>query len=316
MSAPLHIRILMATRDGATHLPAQLDSFLAQTHDDWALMAGDDGSRDGTPALLEAWGRANPGRLAWVGPGPQRGVAANFLTLLARAAREAPSAALAFSDQDDVWLPEKLARADTWLRAEGAGQGAALAWCCRTVLTNATLVPLGESRQFPRPPSFGNALVQNILAGNTVVLSPAAAQAVARSVPAALDCGVPYHDWWTYQVLTGTGARIFCDPEPLLLYRQHGDNMLGHHGPVRGRLKRLGLVARRSYSDWLDANLAALRRNETALTPQARLVLRAFMLARRRGGGALAAALPRLGLHRQSARGDHVLRLLALSGRL
>jgi len=312
----LHIRIVMATRNGAAFLPAQLDSFTAQTHDDWALMAGDDGSGDGTPDLLADWGRAHPGRLVWAGPGPGVGAAANFLTLLARAAQAAPDAALAFSDQDDVWLPQKLARANDWLMANGANKGAALIWTCRTVLTDQALVPLGESRRFPQPPGFGNALVQNILAGNTMVLSPAAARAVAGTVNTALECGVPYHDWWVYQVLAGIGARVCCEDAPLVLYRQHDGNMLGHHGPVRGRLRRLGLVARRDYSAWIGANLTALRRHEAMLTPQARLMLRAFMLARRRGGPTLAAALPRLGLHRQTPQGDRMLRLMALSGRL
>ncbi|WP_430450446.1 hypothetical protein [Rhodophyticola sp.] len=210
----------------------------------------------------------------------------------------------------------KLARANDWLLANGAEQGAALLWTCRTVLTDHALVPLGESRQFPQPPGFGNALVQNILAGNTMVLSPAAARAVVGTVDSALAAGVPYHDWWVYQVLTGIGARVQCDPDPLVLYRQHGGNMLGHHGPVRGRLRRLGLVARRDYSAWINANLIALRRHETMLTPPARLMLRAFILARRRGGPTLAAALPRLGLHRQTPQGDRLLRLMALSGRL
>lgn len=312
----LHIRIVMATCNGAAHLSAQLDSFAAQTHDDWALMVADDGSGDATPELLAGWGRANPGRLAWSGPGPGRGVAANFLTLLARAAQDAPQAALAFSDQDDVWLPQKLACARDWLLANGADRGVPLIWTCRTVLTDHALAPLGESRQFPQPPGFGNALVQNILAGNTMVLSPAAARAVAATVDSALATGVPYHDWWVYQVLTGIGAGVRCEPAPLVLYRQHDSNMLGHHGPVRGRLRRLGLVARRDYSAWIDANLAALRRHETMLTPPARLMLRAFMQARRRGGPALAAALPRLGLHRQTPQGDRMLRLMALSGRL
>jgi hypothetical protein len=127
---------------------------------------------------------------------------------------------------------------------------------------------------------------------------------------------VPYHDWWVYQVMTGIGARIGMEPEPLVLYRQHGTNTLGHHGPVRGRLKRLGIVAKRDYSSWISANLTALRAHDGMLTPEARRILRQVMMARRRGGQALAAALPRLGLHRQSPRGDQMLRMMALAGRL
>lgn len=320
-----HIRIVMATRNGAAHLAAQLDSFAAQSHTDWSLDVSDDGSSDATRQILSAFRAAHPGRVR-VFDGPGQGAAANFLTAAARAVADAPGAALGFADQDDVWLPDKLARAAHWIAeqdragqemGQDVGQGAVPAvWVCRTVLTDAALRPIGESRVFARPPAFGNALVQNILAGNTIVLSPAGAAALARTVPAALDARVPYHDWWVYQVMTGIGARIGMEPEPLVLYRQHGTNTLGHHGPVRGRLKRLGIVAKRDYSSWISANLTALRAHDGMLTPEARRTLRQVMMARRRGGQALAAALPRLGLHRQSPRGDQMLRMMALTGRL
>lgn len=306
----------MATRDGARFIPEQLQSFVDQTHDCWDLTVCDDGSRDATLELIDAFGRAHPERLAHAGPGPGRGAAANFLTLLARAAKDAPDAALAFSDQDDVWCSDKLRRAAQWLTAHGAMEGVPLVWTCRMTLTDAALCPLGESRRFKRPPAFGNALVQNILGGNTIVLSPAAARTLAMTVPAALEAGVAYHDWWTYQVLTGIGAQVYCDPEPLVLYRQHETNLLGYHGPLRGQITRFGMIWQGDYAGWIDANLTALRQNESLLTPKARRVLRGFILARRHGGARLAATLPRLGLYRQSAQGDQMLRLMALSGRL
>lgn len=312
----LHMRILMATWNGARHLPEQLDSFLAQSHENWTLSVSDDGSSDRTGDLLGAFAAAYPARVAGLHDGPGQGSAANFLSLLARATQEAPEAAMAFSDQDDVWHAEKLARAADWMTANGAGEGAALAWVCRTVLTDADLVPTGESRSFPRPPAFGNALVQNILAGNTIVLSPAAARAVARTVASARTHGVPFHDWWIYQVVTGMGGMVGMEPEPLVMYRQHDTNHLGHHDPVRGRLARLGIVMRRNYARWLDANTAALADHTGLLAPEERALLRRFMAARGRGGRHLARALRDLGLHRQTRAGDRSLRMLALAGRM
>ena len=46
------VTILMATRNGAVNLGAQLDSFLAQTHPPAQVIVSDDGSRDGTVAML------------------------------------------------------------------------------------------------------------------------------------------------------------------------------------------------------------------------------------------------------------------------
>jgi len=316
MHPTLHLRILLATRNGAAFLPAQLDSFAAQTWPDWSLMVGDDGSQDATRAVLAGFAACHPGRLVAVQDGPGTGAAANFLMLLHRSVAADPGATVAFSDQDDVWLPDKLDRAARWLASHGAAEGRVLAWACRTVLTDDRLRPIGESRRHQRPPEFGNALVQNILAGNTIVLSPAAAAALAATVPAALAAGVPHHDWWTYQVMTGIGATIGMEDAPLVLYRQHDANMMGHHGPVRGRLQRLGTVVQRDYAGWITANTTALMACAAQLTPEARSLLTGFAAARAAGPRTLAAALPRLGIHRQTAAGDRILRLVALAGRL
>lgn len=308
------IAIVLATRNGGGHLREQLGSYLAQTHGAWRLFAFDDGSEDDTHAQLAAFGAAHPNRLALLGQGPGRGAAANFLTGLAYVAAHAPQAAVAFSDQDDVWAPGKLARAASWLAAEPDDMPRA--WVCRTYLTDADLQVTGESRAFPRGASFGNALVQNILAGNTLVLNPHAAQLVAHTVPAACTAHVPFHDWWIYQVITGAGGVVGFEPEPLVYYRQHGHNHLGHHGAIRGRAARLNMIVQRQYARWLDANLGALLHDMAWLTPEHRRMAKGFARVRARGGTLLARALPRLGLHRQTAQGDRSLRVMALAGRL
>ncbi|MCC1494825.1 glycosyltransferase [Cognatishimia sp. F0-27] len=307
--------IVLATRNGAAYLPEQLQSYVDQTHEDWALVASDDGSQDNTQAILDSFAAAHPERDITCVSGPRQGSAANFLSALAIAVQAGPDRALAFSDQDDVWLPDKLTQAVAWFGARPDSARPA-AWVCRTVLTDTALRPVGESRHFARPVGFGNALVQNILAGNTIVLNPAAARAVARTVPAALRADVPYHDWWVYLVLSGIGAEIGMEARPLVLYRQHDGNHLGHHGPLVGRLKRFGTVARREYSGWLDANLAALSEVSGAFTPEARRLLKGFRRARQKGGPFLAAALPRLGIYRQTAQGDRLVRMMARTGRL
>ncbi len=49
------VDILLATHNGADYLAAQLDSIVAQTVANWRLIARDDGSCDGTPAILHAF---------------------------------------------------------------------------------------------------------------------------------------------------------------------------------------------------------------------------------------------------------------------
>ncbi len=318
-SGPHHVRILMATWNGARHLPAQLDSFLAQTHADWSLIIRDDGSTDGTPALLATFRDAHPDRqITLLAPdgAPAGGAAANFLRLLDHAGR-LPPALTAFSDQDDVWLPGKLARAVAVLGADAGPDAPPAVYASRSVHTDADLRPRGPSTLHPRPPAFGNALVQNVLGGNTIVMNPAAAARLAATCPAALAARVPFHDWWVYLVAAGAGARIVNDAEPGLLYRQHGQNVLGAHAGLGGALGRLGTVGAGGWRDWIDRNLAALTAVQDLLAPPQRATLAGFAALRRDPSArARITGLTRLGIHRQTRAGDILIRALALAGRL
>ncbi len=316
---PAHIRILMATWNGGTHLPAQLASFLAQDHGDWSLILRDDGSSDATLALATAFRDAHPGRVALLPggePGP-RGAAANFLRLTAHAATLAP-ALTAFADQDDVWLPHKLARALAVLGPDAAPGAAPAVYASRSIQTDAALRPRGPSTRHPRPPDFGNALVQNVLGGNTIVMNAAATRLVAATCPAALaGPGVPFHDWWVYLVATGAGARVVNDPEPGLLYRQHGTNVLGAHAGPGGALRRLLSIGHGTWTDWIDRNLAALLAVDHLLSPAHRATAHAFAdLRRAPSARARLAGLRALGIHRQTRAGDLIVAALAAAKRL
>ena len=100
------IDILLATYNGETFLDEQLDSIAAQAHGDWRLIARDDGSSDRTPEILEAFRMRHPGKVVVLEDGDGNlGLVQNFSRLMAHS--DAPYAA--FCDQDDVWMPEKLA---------------------------------------------------------------------------------------------------------------------------------------------------------------------------------------------------------------
>ena len=66
----------------------------------------------------------------------------------------------------------------------------------------------GFSPLFSKPPSFANAIVQNIGGGNTMVFNNAL-RALLRE--AGKDVSVISHDWWSYIVAAGCGGKIFYD---------------------------------------------------------------------------------------------------------
>ncbi len=301
-----HVTILMATRDGARWLPAQLESFLAQTHGNWSLWVSDDGSMDDTRAIVTDFARRHPRHDVRLFDGPCRGAAANFLSLLRHP--DLPPGIVALSDQDDVWLPFKIDRALDHV----AGAGAVL-YGGQSLHAGPDLRITGRSRTGGAVASFGNALVQNLVSGHSAVLSAEALEIVRR----AGDPGtVPFHDWWLYLLLSGAGARVIVDPAAVLLYRQHDRNLLGAHAGPRAHLRRMRAIARGDYRAWVDANLGALGRVEPFLTEDARGVLAHLRGLPRGAGVARLRSLRAAGVRRHGWLGDAILGMAVLGGRM
>nr|WP_275888359.1 glycosyltransferase [Sulfitobacter sp. DFL-23] len=289
--------MLMATRNGAAHLPAQLASLAAQIHRNWQLWVSDDGSQDATRAIILDFARTHDVRLI---DGPQRGAVANFMHLLCHP--ELPPAPAALSDQDDIWLPDKLARAVTALTRTDAP----VIYGGSSVHITNNDKPVGTSPKWPRGPSFENALLQNVVSGHSTVLNPTALDIVRR---AGVPAGIAFHDWWLYQLLTGAAARVVLDTQTVLHYRQHTDNVMGSfRGPLA---RRLGLMLDGTFGGWMAVNMAALQATDV-LTPAARAKIETVLTAPRR----LARALNQTGTHRQNRADNAALFAVAVLGRI
>jgi len=149
------IVILLATFNGAQHIREQLASYASQSYQNWELVVSDDGSIDRTAEIVEEFSQTVRQKVLIV-KGPQSGFWLNFLSLV-KHTEESKGDLFAFSDQDDIWLPEKLERAAEWF-AEAPSDSPSL-YFTRTALIDEHGMPLGLSPLFQRAPSFQNALV-------------------------------------------------------------------------------------------------------------------------------------------------------------
>jgi glycosyltransferase involved in cell wall biosynthesis len=302
------IAVLMATFDGAAHLAAQLDSIAGQTLPPRWLVISDDGSTDDTLAILSEFAARNTAIEVSFLQGPRLGAAANFLHLLRHVPEGADVAAL--SDQDDVWLPGKLADGVALL---GAANLPVLLGT-RTLVCDESLGGAHPSPLWRRPFGFGHALVQSFAGGNTMMLNRAA---IALAFAAAAEAGrVVMHDWWLYQIISGAGGRVVFDLRPQLYYRQHGANQIGaNRGPI-AKLHRLRALLRGDFRAWNGINLQALTASAHRLTPENRAVLMGFARLRDLPLPARVAQFRRLGLYRQGPAGTASLWLALALGRL
>lgn len=304
------VAILLCTFNGEAFLREQLASIAAQTHEHWSVWASDDGSVDGTLATLARVQRTWPDGALVVRQGPARGLEANFASLIARSEIDAPF--FAFCDQDDVWEPTKLERAVAWLTRAGAGTPAL--YGSRTRLIDERGHPRGLSPRFSRPPSFRNAITQNIAGGNTMVFNAAARQLLMRAADAG--CEPVTYDWWTYLLVAGAGGQVFYDPEPTVRYRQHGRNQVGANTDARDRVANAREALAGRLRRWNDVNLAALDRVRPLLTDDARAVIDTLRRARRRSFAGRVADVWRSGIERQTMAGTIGLWIAAAAGRL
>jgi glycosyltransferase involved in cell wall biosynthesis len=273
------VHVLLATYNGEQFLRPQWASLEAQEEVDVVVHVADDGSTDATPGLLRELAAASSGAVRgvrWL-DAPRRGSAArSFLALVEHAVRSEPQAQwFAYADQDDVWLPGKLAAAVTALAKAENGERPAL-YGGRSLTVDAEDRDLGPSPLFPHPPTFRNALVQNIMGGNTMVMNRGAAQMLAASAQA----DVIWHDWLTYQLVSAAGGLIHYDARPFLRYRQHGRNVMGSNRRWSARWNRLMFMFRGDFGDWNRRNVDAMRAHAGSFTPDNRQRLEAFRRAR------------------------------------
>lgn len=302
-----HVTILLGSYNGARFLPEQLASFRTQSHSNWSLLVSDDYSRDATCAIVAQFAADHPAQDIRLIKGPGKGFARNFQSLLEGVDPD-KGQYFAFSDQDDIWLEKKLQRAVEVLDNVPAGMPAV--YCGRSFLIDEAGRRIGRSPLFSRPPSFGNALLQNLASGNTMVFNNAA-RLLAADLPAAK---IPLHDWWLYFIVAGAGGQIIFDPEPQILYRQHSANAIGSNTGIRARARRLLALLGGKYPLWtcqrelLESNLLA------RLTPENRRLFEDFiMITRMRGPMALALFLKQR-IHRQEKLGDISIALAVLLG--
>ena len=291
------VAILLCTFQGQSYLADQLDSFAAQTHTNWEVWASDDGSKDGTRSVLwsylSKWGL---GRLKFH-KGPSNGFAANFLSLACKS--EINADYFAYSDQDDIWDADKLERAVAWLASVPVGTPAV--YCSRTRLVDAENHEIGLSTLFSRPPSFANALMQNIGGGNTMVFNKATHALLQRAGP---DVNVVTHDWWTYLVVMGCGGRVYYDPHPTLRYRQHGGNLVGANKSLASRIARIAMLWQGRFTDLNDRHLRALGLLRAPLTAECKHVFDEFRFSRRREFLPRVLGFLRSGVYRQTMMGN------------
>lgn len=235
------VSVLLATYRGERFLPQQLASLRAQSMGQFRVLMQDDGSDDGTVALLNRVAAEDARFRLGTEGGGHRGAAGNFLSLLRQ--DDAPYTALC--DQDDVWHADRLAVGLSILRDAEARLGTSTPLLCHSDcrLVDETGRVTAQSffrRQGWRPDAttLPQLLVQNNATGCTMLMNAA----LRRLVVAHGDAAQMYmHDWFIALTAASFG-QVLVAPGTLVDYRQHDANVLGasRTGLLRRGVSALG----------------------------------------------------------------------------
>lgn len=220
------IQVLLALYNGEKYLPGQLASLQAQDDPCFTVLMQDDGSSDGTPALLADIASQDQRFLPAADNGKHHGAIGNFMSLLGQCTADYA----ALCDQDDQWAAARLSRCRAVMEKAEAQFGADTPLLIHSdsrvvdsdgaTLHESFFLHQGWDKTAVTLPRL---LVQNNVTGCTLLMNAALRKlVVAHGDPQAMHM----HDWFIALTAAAFGHILFVD-EPLVNYRQHGVNVMG-----------------------------------------------------------------------------------------
>jgi hypothetical protein len=211
---------LAAYQPNPVWLAEQLASIAAQTHTEWICMITLDSPQEELRSLNELSPFMQDARFVWVENPERLGLRLNFQKAT-QLLLERGVDLIAFSDQDDIWLPDKIAESVAAMRARGP---LSMVYCDAYLLVDGVTRPerLHDYTLKARGNmSIAERIIQPQVNGFCAVFDAA----LARLHP-AIPAESPDHDHW-YSLVAAAYGGVHRIEKPLALYRQHAGNTIG-----------------------------------------------------------------------------------------
>ena len=189
------VDVVMATYNGGKYLGQQIQSIMDQPYPSLHLYIRDDLSQDNTLEIMGHYKRLYPDRITLIPSMETLGVKGNFSILL----QNSKANYVLLSDQDDVWLPDKVEMTLAKMRELEEIYGASCPLCVHTDLTvvDTELQKIHSSfwayshLNQSGVHDLNRLLIQNVVTGCTMMINRALIKLALPIPPAAI-----IHDWW------------------------------------------------------------------------------------------------------------------------
>lgn len=262
------VLVLLSSYNGEKYIREQLDSLMTQTMPAFILIR-DDGSTDGTvPIIKEYIKKYDNIKLM---EGKNLGFVGSFNTLVLNELVDKYEW-IAFCDQDDVWLPEKLSAAVDMLKKDYDSEVPTL-YCSNFTAADRDLKPLGSLYNM-RSFKDRNPITYHYVFGCTCVFNYAA----ATMYRVGINDFMVFHDKHLHCVCYYFG-RIVYDNNSYILYRQHGFNTVSCYDKayIRGVIDVVSEVFAPKEKRWVACYREFRKKYDKYLTYNDRKLLDIFI---------------------------------------
>jgi glycosyltransferase involved in cell wall biosynthesis len=195
--------VVLASCQGEAFIGEQLDSILSQLAPDDEIVVSDDASTDRT---LEIVARRADSRIRVLANRTRVGYVANFQ----RAIESSRGRSIFFSDQDDVWLPNKMSALDVALQGSACAASDAIVVDDRLQILHRSFFEQRGARSF----SWLSIYLKPRIVGATVACRR---EYLETLLP--FPAGVPHDFWITFNAACDGVLAVLRTP--LILYRRH-----------------------------------------------------------------------------------------------
>lgn len=221
------ILVLLSSYNGEAYIESQIMSIINQKINcEVNIRIRDDGSCDNTCIIIEKLMEQYPERIELI-RGDNIGYNKSFFELFNNTSGYKY---YAISDQDDIWLENKLQVALEWMNKEDYEQP--LLYASTSYLVKDDMIPYGTTRKKIREFSVYNTIIQNICPGHTQVMNNSLLDLLKNDIDTSQ---IYVYDSWITNMAMLYGKILFNN-KPYTLYRQHLKNQLGYGKGMLGQV--------------------------------------------------------------------------------